>query len=254
MPSAEATTSRRLGLVGASGRMGGAVARLVEATGHELVPLSRAELAAPGEVAAGRSPEVLIDFSLPEALPAVVQLCEAQKLPLVSGVTGIDAAGQAALDRLAATVPVLWEKNMSPGMHVLAELSRLAASALDEGFDTEIVEVHHRQKRDAPSGSAIMLAEALDQGVTRMRPRCYGREGAGAGREPDSLGIHALRGGQVLGDHTVHLLGGEERLELTHRALSREVWARGALRAALWMIGRPAKRYGMRHVLGWEPA
>ena len=146
----------------------------------------------------------------------------------MSGTTGLGDDARDALHLAATRVPVLWEPNMSLGVHVLTELVRRASTVLAE-WDAEIVETHHRAKVDAPSGTALRLAESTG----RAR-----------------VGMHALRGGDVVGDHAVHFLGGGERIELTHRATSRDVFAHGALRAARWIVGRPPGRYALRDVLG----
>ena len=171
--------------------------------------------------------EVVVDFSAPGATLALAPIAAAAGSALVSGTTGLGDDARAALDRAASQVPVLWEPNMSLGVHVLTELVSRAASALAD-WDAEIVETHHRAKVDAPSGTALRLAEALGRA---------------------NVGVHALRGGDVVGDHAVHLLGGGERLELVHRATSRDVFAHGALRAAQWIVGRAAGRYSLRDVL-----
>ncbi len=169
---------------------------------------------------------------------------------IVSGTTGLDAAARAALDAASANVPVLWEANMSVGVHVLADVVRTAVAALGDGYDIEIVETHHGKKVDAPSGTALLLVQsardARDDGASLAHGRC-GRPGA---RPATEIGVHAVRGGDVIGDHTVHLLGCGERLELTHRATSRDVFAHGALRAAGWIAGRRPGIYTMRDVLG----
>jgi 4-hydroxy-tetrahydrodipicolinate reductase len=136
---------------------------------------------------------------------------------------------------------------MSLGVHVLARLVAEASAALGD-WDVEIVETHHRAKIDAPSGTALRLAEAVEHGRARAR-RVHGRQGQAGPRASDEVGIHAVRGGDVIGDHVVHFLDGGERLELTHRATSRDVFAHGALRVARWLVGRPAGLYAMRDVL-----
>ena len=236
----------RLAVVGASGRMGRAVVRLAHAEGVEIVcavgstDIGRdvGELAGVGAfgtcVVDGLAAieharaDVVVDFSAPGATLALAPIAAAAGSALVSGTTGLGDDARAALDRAASQVPVLWEPNMSLGVHVLTELVSRAASALAD-WDAEIVETHHRAKVDAPSGTALRLAEALGRA---------------------NVGVHALRGGDVVGDHTVHLLGGGERLELTHRATNRDVFAHGALRAARWLVGRPPGRYSLRDVLG----
>jgi 4-hydroxy-tetrahydrodipicolinate reductase len=257
----------RLAVVGASGRMGRAVVRLAHADGLEIVcavgstDVGRdvGELAGVGllgtRVTEGLATleqaraEVIIDFSAPGATLSLAPLAAASGSALVSGTTGLGEDTRAALDRAALRVPVLWEPNMSVGVHVLTDLLSRAASALAD-WDVEIVETHHRAKVDAPSGTALRLAETVQRaraGTTRL---VHGREGRPGARPVAEIGMHALRGGDVIGDHEVHLLGGAERLVLVHRATSRDVFAHGALRAARWIAGRPAGRYTLSDVLG----
>jgi len=191
--------------------------------------------------------EVIIDFSAPGATLSLAPLAAAAGSALVSGTTGLSEDARAALDRASARVPVLWEPNMSVGVHVLTELVSRAALALAD-WDVEIVETHHRAKVDAPSGTALRLAETVQRARAGAR-LVHGREGRPGARQVDEIGMHALRGGDVVGDHEVHLMGGAERLTLVHRATSRDVFAQGALRAARWIAGRPAGRYTLRDVL-----
>jgi 4-hydroxy-tetrahydrodipicolinate reductase len=257
----------RLAVVGASGRMGRAVVRLAHAEGVEVVcavgstDIGRdaGELAGVGplgtcvvgEVAALEAvrAEVIVDFSAPGATLALAAVAAAAGSALVSGTTGLGEDARAALDRAAVRVPVLWEPNMSLGVHVLAELVRRAASALPD-WDVEIVETHHRAKVDAPSGTALRFAETVQHARAEATHLVHGRSGTPGARRAGELGMHALRGGDVVGDHEIHLLGGGERLVLTHRATSRDVFAHGALRAARWIAGRPARRYALKDVLG----
>jgi 4-hydroxy-tetrahydrodipicolinate reductase len=189
--------------------------------------------------------EVVIDFSLPAALDELARIAARQNVALVSGTTGV--TDLSSLDAAAARVPVLWAPNMSLGIQVLSELAAEAARRLGPGFDIEITEVHHRRKVDAPSGTAVRLGEAIRE-VRPLRP-VSGRQGIVGERPSDELGVFALRGGDVIGDHTVHLFGAGERLELTHRATSRDLFASGALRAARWIAGKPARRYTLADVL-----
>jgi 4-hydroxy-tetrahydrodipicolinate reductase len=193
--------------------------------------------------------DVAIDFS---AASAIVPLCRAVKrarVPLVSGTTGLDEAAQAALNDAATVIPVLWAPNMSLGVELLARLARLAVEALGDEYDVEIVETHHRQKTDAPSGTALRLAEAVRQARPDLGLK-NGRDTASGPRKKGELGVMALRGGDVIGDHTVHLLGPSERIELTHRATERDLFARGALRAARWLAGKKPGRYALGDLLG----
>ncbi len=193
--------------------------------------------------------DVIVDFSAPHLMTSLAPIAAAAKSALVSGTTGLDDAGRRALALAAERVPVLWEPNMSLGVHVLSQLVAQAVGALGD-WDIEIVETHHHSKIDAPSGTALRLAEvaqrARGEGATRL---VHGREGKPGARPAEEIGMHALRGGDVIGDHTVHLFGGGERLELTHRATSRDVFAHGALRAARWISGRAAGAYSLSDVL-----
>jgi 4-hydroxy-tetrahydrodipicolinate reductase len=194
--------------------------------------------------------EVVIDFSHPQALPAIARACAARAIPLVSGTTGVDDAGVRALDELARTAPVLWAANMSFGVQLLSELVQQATRRLGLAFDVEIVETHHGKKIDAPSGTAKRLVEAARNGFDSAGATIHGRSGQVGARPRGEIGVHAVRGGDVIGDHTVMLLGQGERLELTHRATSRDLFAHGALRAARYLMGRPAGRYTIKDLLG----
>lgn len=193
--------------------------------------------------------DVVIDFSRAVALPRLLQLASRAGVAVVSGTTRLDATCERLLDETARHVPVLWAPNTSIGIHVLAELAVLAARKLGTGFDVEIVETHHRGKTDAPSGTAVRLADAVRE-VREGLQVVYGREGDVGPRQDTEIGVLAVRGGDVIGEHTVHLLGPGERIELTHRATSRDLFARGALRAARHLQGKPPGRYTMADVLG----
>ena len=257
----------RLALVGASGRMGRAIARLAHGEGIEIVcavgvtDVGRdvGELAGVGPIGTSvvdglaalehAAADVVIDFSAPAVALALAPVAAAAKSAIVSGTTGLTAPGRDALARAAERVPVLWEPNMSLGVHVLSRLVSQAVGALAD-WDIEIVETHHRGKVDAPSGTALRLAEAAQRARTARTRLIHGRQGQPGARAADEIGMHALRGGDVIGDHTAHLFGGGERIELTHRATSRDVFAHGALRAARWIAGKPARTYSLDDVLG----
>jgi 4-hydroxy-tetrahydrodipicolinate reductase len=264
--SAKMASGIRLAVCGATGRMGRTVIRLCqEADDLTLVGACAASgdpnLGEDAGTLAGARPagvavtddmsaallgaDVVVDFSLPAALGELSRLVARQNVALVSGTTGVKDL--APLDEAAARVAVLWSANMSIGIQVLSELAAEAVQRLGPGFDVEIVEVHHNEKVDSPSGTAVRIGEAIRE-VRGLRP-VSGRQGIVGARPNDELGMFALRGGDVIGDHTVHLLGPGERLELTHRATSRELFARGALRAARWIVGKPARRYTLADVL-----
>jgi 4-hydroxy-tetrahydrodipicolinate reductase len=193
--------------------------------------------------------DVVIDFSTAAALPNHLQLAMRARAPIVSGTTRLDATCERLLDEAARVVPVLWSPNTSVGVHILAEIAAYAVRHLGLGFDVEIVETHHRAKVDAPSGTAARLADRIRE-VRSDLSEVHGREGNAGPRRAEEIGVFAVRGGDVIGDHTIHLLGPGERLELTHRATSRDLFARGALRAARFVHKKPPGRYTMADVLG----
>lgn len=257
----------RFAIVGANGRMGRAIIRLATEEGSTLVcAVGADEVGRDAGDLAGVGPlgvriteslaaveharaDVVIDFSVPAATLALAPLAAAARSALVSGTTGLDATARAALDRAASATAVLWEPNMSLGVHVLSQLVARAVAALAE-WDVEIVETHHRRKVDAPSGTALRLAEVVKGARLGSSRYVHGREGIPGARGADEIGIHAIRGGDAAGDHVVHLLGPGERIEIAHRAASRDIFAQGALRAARWIVGRAPGRYGLRDVLG----
>ncbi len=195
--------------------------------------------------------DVVIDFSLPPALPRLIDACSRAGVALVSGTTGTDETIASQLAELQKHAAVLTAANFSLGVNVLIHLANLAARALGQGFDAELVEMHHRRKIDAPSGTAIAIADAVrDAKSLSPSQAVYGREGKTGARPSDQIGIMTLRGGDVVGDHTLILAGDGERLELTHRASNRGLFAKGALRAAHWITGKEPGRYTMNNVLG----
>ena len=195
--------------------------------------------------------QALIDFTRPEATLAYLDVCVATKLPLVIGTTGFDAAGTARIQAAAAQIPIVFAPNMSVGVNLLMKLAELAARVLDEGYDIEIIEAHHRHKVDAPSGTALGLGRAVAHALNRDLAKCavYGREGATGERDPGTIGFATVRGGDIVGDHTLMFAGVGERIELTHKASSRATFAQGALRAAKWLQAQPPGLYDMRDVL-----
>jgi 4-hydroxy-tetrahydrodipicolinate reductase len=259
----------KLAVVGAGGRMGQAILRLAREDGSiELVGASDApgspdvgrdvgevsRLGVWGVVLSGSTEdallgaEVCIDFSSPRATASVAQACARAGVALVSGTTGLQDDALQAIDEATKSIPVLWAPNTSAGVQVLAELVREAVARLGPGYDIEVVEVHHRRKVDAPSGTALRLVEAAREGRQGLTV-VAGREGTPGARKAEEIGVLAVRGGDVIGDHTVHLLGDGERIELTHRATSRDLFARGALRAARFLLGKAPGRYTMRDVI-----
>lgn len=195
--------------------------------------------------------DLAIDFSAPQAIAAHARACAERRVALLVGTTGLDGTARAALERAAGLIPVLVAPNTSLAVGVLKELASAAAAALGPDYDVEISEAHHRMKRDAPSGTALALGEAVAaaRGTRLEQVACYERHGTGQPRIPGSIGFAVLRAGDIVGEHTVTFAGAGERLELTHRATDRTVFARGALRAGLWLAGRPPGTYTMRDVL-----
>jgi 4-hydroxy-tetrahydrodipicolinate reductase len=198
--------------------------------------------------------EAVIDFTFHTTVAKNLKHAVDNGQAYVLGTTGLTDDEKQAVHAAAEKIPVVWAPNMSLGVNLLLELVRRSAAVLGPDYDAEIVEMHHRLKKDAPSGTALGLAEALaaGRGVDLKQVACYGRKGMPGERPRGEIGIHALRGGSVVGDHTVLFVADEERIELTHRANSREAFATGALRAALWLAGRKPGIYTMRHVLGFE--
>lgn len=196
--------------------------------------------------------DVVIDFSFHSVTPKVVRLCSERAIAVVVGTTGLGDSEKAVLQEAARRIPIVFATNFSTGVNTLFWLARRAAEILGPSFDLEVVEMHHRLKKDAPSGTATTLVETLaavrqwqlDQVVRQ------GRAGIVGERPSAEIGVHALRGGDVVGDHTVVYAGNGERLELTHKASSRETFANGALRAARWVVGKTPGLYDMQDVLG----
>ncbi|MFC4161225.1 4-hydroxy-tetrahydrodipicolinate reductase [Chitinimonas lacunae] len=196
--------------------------------------------------------DVLIDFTRPEGTLAHLQVCRELGVAMVVGTTGFDPTGRAALKAAAADIGIVFAANMSVGVNLTFKLLDIAAKVLSQGYDIEIVEAHHRHKVDAPSGTALRMGEVIAEALGRDLASCavYGREGVTGERDPATIGFATVRGGDVVGDHTVMFLGDGERVEISHKASSRATFARGALRAARWLAGRPAGLYDMQDVLG----
>ena len=239
----------RIGIIGSEGRMGRALAEAVATAGEALS----------GGIDKGGDPaalaamsDVLVDFSSPHALEANLDAAAAAGIPIVVGTTGLEERHHWLCDSAAERTAVLQTGNTSLGVTLLAHLVRDAASRLGEDWDIEIVETHHRMKVDAPSGTALLLGEAAaaGRGVKLADASVRGRDGITGAREAGTIGFAALRGGTVAGDHTVHFLADNERLSLSHLAENRLIFARGAVRAAQWLLGKPAGRYTMPEVLG----
>jgi 4-hydroxy-tetrahydrodipicolinate reductase len=266
-----------IGVLGCAGRMGRAVmgeilaggdlrlAGGLESPGHpalgqDLGTLAGAEpLGVPAtddDRELIRRAGVVIEFSTPAATVAHAAIAAEHGTAQVIGTTGLDPAQAASVEEAARRAPILWAANMSLGVNLLLGLAEQAARALDaEAFDVEILEMHHRHKVDAPSGTALALGAAVarGRGVELAGVADRGRDGLTGARRTGAIGFAALRGGDAVGDHAVIFAGAGERLELTHRASDRRIYARGAVRAARWLRGRPPGLYGMAEVLGLEP-
>jgi 4-hydroxy-tetrahydrodipicolinate reductase len=251
----------RIGIAGIAGRMGRILAELVPDTGATLVGgIDRPELAAaqgvhrfPDIAALATAADVVVDFTHAAAVaPHAAALAEAG-CAWVLGTTGLAAADDAAVADAARRIAIVQAANFSPGVNlVLALAERMAAALPADAYDAEIVEMHHRQKVDAPSGTAVALGRAVarGRGVDLAAVRESGRDGHTGARKPGAIGFAALRGGQVVGEHTLLFAAADEQIALTHRAFDRRAFASGAIRAGLWVAGRPPGLYGMPDVLG----
>ncbi|HHY86362.1 MAG TPA: 4-hydroxy-tetrahydrodipicolinate reductase [Verrucomicrobia bacterium] len=237
-------------IIGAKGRMGKALTTC--ATGFP-------DLQVVGQIDQGDDPaavvhesDVVIDFSFHSATPGIAALCARHRKALVIGTTGHSESERAAITAVRSEIPMVWSSNFSTGVNTLFWLTRKAAEILGSGYDLEIVEMHHRMKKDAPSGTARTLAEILAEVRHQQLDKVarHGREGLVGERTAAEIGIHAVRGGDVVGDHTVIFATSGERLELVHRASNRDTFANGALRAAQWVVKQKPGIYSMQDVLG----
>ena len=239
----------RIGIIGSEGRMGHALVRAIEAAGHECTGgVDKGEDVA---ALADRS-NVLVDFSAPAALENNLHAAIGAGIPLVIGTTGLEASHHTAIDAAARDLPVLQTGNTSLGVTLLAHLVREAAARLGPEWDIEILEMHHRMKVDAPSGTALLLGEAAAEGrgIDLAANSERGRDGRTGARAPGAIGFASLRGGTVAGEHAVIIAGEHERLTLSHSAEDRMIFAHGAVRAAAWLTGQAPGRYTMAQVLG----
>jgi len=242
-------TPVRVLLLGAKGRMGQAIAAAAEKAGVEIT--AGLDLGDDVTKHIGTC-DAVIDFTNPEATASLCRACLDAAKPVVIGTTGHSAEERAKISELVLSVPVVLSPNFSVGVNTLFWLTRKAAQLLGEDFDLEITEIHHRLKKDAPSGTAKKLAEILCE-VRKLDYASdvrHGREGLVGERPAKEIGVHSIRGGDVVGDHTVTFAGAGERLELMHKASSRETFALGALRAARWVVGKSPGLYSMEDVLG----
>lgn len=267
------STELPIAIFGVTGRMGAALlraldevplARLSGATASSTSRWLQQDAGSPaggplrGVLIAGepatslRGARVAIDFALPEGTAANVRACVAANCPLVIGTTGLSEQTRAQIAAAAKQVPIVVSANMSVGVNLLMKLTELAARSLDASYDVEIFEAHHRNKKDAPSGTALALGNsaATGRGVSLEDVAVFERHGDTGARASGSIGFSVFRGGDVIGDHTVTFAGNGERLELSHRASDRMMFARGAVRAAAWIVTRPPGLYSMQDVLG----
>lgn len=243
-------------------RLVGAVAKLVgavEAPGSAVLGMDAGLVAGTGSLGVAvvdslsgvsEKADAIIDFSIPAMVAPTVEYAVKNNTALVIGTTGLGENELSIVREAGKTIPVIWSPNYSLGVSLMARLTRIAAEVLGEDFDPEIVETHHRLKKDAPSGTALRLLEVLKD-VYQTEDVVTGREGITGVRPKKQIGVMTLRGGDVVGDHTVHFMGLGERIELTHRATSRETFARGALRAAKVIYSKGKGFYTMEQILGF---
>ncbi len=238
-----------IGIIGSAGRMGQALAEAAEAAG---VAVAGGIDQGGDPIALAKAADVLVDFSSPRALVEDLGAAVAVGKPILIGTTGLEDHHHQAIDDAARHVAVLQTGNTSLGVTLLARLVREAATKLGEDWDIEILEMHHRMKVDAPSGTALLLGKAAAEGrqidLTTRSER--GRDGVTGARKPGDIGFASLRGGSAPGDHIVMFASDNERIELTHRAENRSIFAKGAIKAAQWLIRQPPGRYSMDQVLG----
>ena len=262
-----------VGVIGAGGRMGRMLIEAVqdnpqttlnaaiERQGSSLVGADAGEVAAIGRLevqivddlkAVINDIDVLIDFSLPDATEQNMQICAANKVAMVIGTTGFNEQQEQVLKEASKQIAIVYAGNYSTGVNLSLKLLAMAAKAFGNDADVEVVEAHHKHKVDAPSGTAYMMAEAVAEarGQNLKDVAIYGREGQTGEREAGSIGIHAIRGGEIIGDHTVMFIADGEVVEITHRARARMTFAAGAVRAATWVIKQEVGQYNMQDVLG----
>jgi 4-hydroxy-tetrahydrodipicolinate reductase len=238
-----------IGIIGSEGRMGAALKTAIAEAG---ATLSGGVDVGGDPIALSRISDVIVDFSSPKALVSNLGAAVAAGRPILIGTTGLDEDHHRAIDDAARHIAVLQTGNTSLGVTLLARLVREAATRLGPDWDIEIAELHHRHKVDAPSGTALLLGEAAAAGrsISLERNSERGRDGHTGARKRGAIGFASLRGGSAAGDHTILIAGEGERIELIHRAENRSIFAKGAVKAALWLTAMPPGRYGMDQVLG----
>ena len=263
----------KVGVIGAGGRMGRMLIEAIqenaqtmlnaaiEREGSSLVGADAGEVAAIERldvqivddlVSVIKDIEVLIDFSLPDATEQNMQICAEHNVAMVIGTTGFNEQQEKVLQEASKKIAIVYAGNYSTGVNLSLKLLEMAAKAFGTDADVEIIEAHHKHKIDAPSGTAFMMAEAVAEarGQNLKDVAIYGREGQTGEREKGSIGIHAIRGGEIIGDHTVMFIADGEVVEITHRARARMTFAAGAVRAATWVIQQEVGQYNMQDVLG----
>jgi len=263
----------KVAVTGAAGRMGGRIITAikeaqglelggaVERGGHGLIGQDAGSVAGCGPAgvkivdslaAALDGADVLIDFTFPEVTLQNIEVCARLGKSLVVGSTGFTPEQRARLEEFADTIPVVLAPNMSVGVNLCFKLLKDVAKTLGDAFDVEIVELHHNKKKDSPSGTAVRMGEIVADALGRDYNRVanYHRQGMVGERTREEIGMQTVRGGDIVGEHTVYFIGMGERIEVSHRAMSRDMFARGAVRAAGWLGGKPAGMYDMQDVLG----
>lgn len=271
--SATTTDVIKIGVIGAGGRMGRmlieavqdnpntTLAAAIERQGSSLIGADAGEVVGVGALqvpivddlsAIIDGIDVLIDFSLPDATEKNMQLCAEHQVAMVIGTTGFNEQQEQVLAAASKKTAIVYAGNYSTGVNLSLKLLEMAAKAFGEDADVEIIEAHHKHKIDAPSGTAFMMAEAVAKarGQNLQDVAIYGREGQTGARKTGSIGIHAIRGGEIVGDHTVMFIADGEVVEITHRARARMTFAAGAVRAATWIVQQPTGLHNMQDVLG----
>jgi 4-hydroxy-tetrahydrodipicolinate reductase len=241
----------KVAILGAAGRMGHMLCDLVDRS-EELELVAKCDIREDYPRTWPAGTEAVIDFTFHEAVPANIAKAAEEGIVYVLGTTGLTDEEQKSVEAAANRIPVVQSGNYSLGINLLMGLVKKAAEVLGVEYDCEVVETHHRHKKDSPSGTALMLAKAAAEGRDQNfgDVAIFGREGMVGERPQGEIAVHAIRGGSVIGDHTVLFAGDVERIEITHKAQTREAFAAGALRAALWAAGKKPGIYSMRDVLG----
>ena len=273
MSKPQAKEMINIGVIGAGGRMGRmlieavqdnpqtSLSAAIEREGSSLIGADAGEVAAMERlnikivddlVSVIDDIDVLIDFSLPDATEQNMQTCAEHKVAMVIGTTGFNEQQEQVLTEASKHIPIVYAGNYSTGVNLSLKLLGMAAKAFGNEADVEVIEAHHKHKIDAPSGTAYMMAQAVAEarGQNLKEVAVYGREGQTGAREAGSIGIHAIRGGEIIGDHTVMFIADGEVVEITHRARARMTFAAGAVRATTWVIQQKAGQYNMQDVLG----